>query len=807
MRPSILSSLHAAVLVVISVAGLLALSGCGSSTSTATAPAVLPRCGVTVTPMDGTAPAQGASGQLTIKTERECAWTALSETSWLSIKGIASGQGDGAIEYTVASNADPVTRRGTIAVNDQHPAISQAAAECTIRLSAASASFALTGGTGSVDVQPSSAMCTWTASSEASWIVVNSGASGTGNGTVRFTVEATTGPARTGDIVIGSLRFNITQSEGCTYSVAPSLQNVPSGGGSGTIAVTTAAGCPWTAASNANWISIASNASSTGPGSVSFAADTTTGPSRTGTLLIAGQTVTITQSSACAFTVSPTTHNVGSGAGSASLSIGAAAGCAWTASSDVPWITIAGQTSGTGGTNVTLNVAANSGGARTGTLTIAGQTVTVTQGEGCSFSIAPESQNVDASGGNGSVSVTASAGCNWTAASNANWITVTSGSSGTGNGTVQFSAASTTAARSGTITIAGKTFAVNQGQPQTCTIGLASANLDIGVGGGPGSVQVTAGGGCAWTATTNAPWITINSGSSGNGNGTVAFTVGANTGGARTGTISIGGQTFTVNQAQACAVGISPASSNIAGGGGNGSINVTASNGCAWTTTAGAPWITITAGQSGSGNGTVGFTAAANTGAARSASITVGGQVHTVNQAAGNSSCTYSLAPANQNAPAAGGNGSVNVTAGSGCAWTASKDATWLTITGGASGSGNGTVAFSAAANTGPARTATITVAGQTATVQQAAGCTFTIKPTEVTVKKQGDQISVAVSTAAGCSWTATSPVSWITIDSGASGTGNGKVVIDVDRNTGNSDTRTANVIIAGLTLKVTQQD
>jgi hypothetical protein len=43
-----------------------------------------------------------------------------------------------------------------------------------------------------------------------------------------------------------------------------------------------------------------------------------------------------------------------------------------------------------------------------------------------------------------------------------------------------------------------------------------------------------------------------------------------------------------------------------------------------------------------------------------------------------------------------------------------------LTITSGASGSGNGTVAFSIAANTGPARTGTLTIAGSTFTVSQA---------------------------------------------------------------------------------------
>ena len=65
-----------------------------------------------------------------------------------------------------------------------------------------------------------------------------------------------------------------------------------------------------------------------------------------------------------------------------------------------------------------------------------------------------------------------------------------------------------------------------------------------------GSVLVTAGTGCAWTATSNASWITITSGSSGSGNGTVNYSVAAYTGKPkkRNGTITIAGQTFSVRQ-------------------------------------------------------------------------------------------------------------------------------------------------------------------------------------------------------------------------------------------------------------------
>lgn len=82
----------------------------------------------------------------------------------------------------------------------------------------------------------------------------------------------------------------------------------------------------------------------------------------------------------------------------------------------------------------------------------------------CSYSISPTSSSQPAGGGSGSVSVTAGTGCAWTAVSNSGFITITSGSSGSGNGTVNYSVAANTgsSSRSGTMTIAGLTFTVNQ---------------------------------------------------------------------------------------------------------------------------------------------------------------------------------------------------------------------------------------------------------------------------------------------------------------------------------------------------------
>jgi Putative binding domain, N-terminal len=108
----------------------------------------------------------------------------------------------------------------------------------------------------------------------------------------------------------------------------------------------------------------------------------------------------------------------------------------------------------------------------------------------------------------------------------------------------------------------------------------------------------------------------------------------------------------------------------------------------------------------------------ANSGAARTATLTIAGTTVTVNQSS-NSNCSYALSTTGQSFPAAGGNGSVVLTAATGCSWTASSNVTWITVTGTSTGTGNGTITYQVTANTGAARTGTLTIAGLAYTVQQ----------------------------------------------------------------------------------------
>ncbi len=162
-------------------------------------------------------------------------------------------------------------------------------------------------------------------------------------------------------------------------------------------------------------------------------------------------------------------------------------------------------------------------------------------------SLNPTSANAVAAGGPASVAVTASG--SWTAVSNAPWIVITAGASGTGNGTVNYSVSpiDSTNQRVGTMTIAGQTFTVTQAGA-SFTLNPTSANLPVA--GGPGTVSVTSTSpNVAWTAVSNSPFITVTSGANGMGNGAVGYSVAANGGSGRSGSLTIAGQTFSITQA------------------------------------------------------------------------------------------------------------------------------------------------------------------------------------------------------------------------------------------------------------------
>jgi hypothetical protein len=168
----------------------------------------------------------------------------------------------------------------------------------------------------------------------------------------------------------------------CVYTLSATTFTAPSISGTRTIAIGTGSLCSWTAVSAASWITISSGAGGTGLGwtTILIEPNPWSGP-RIGTLLVAGQTVSVSQEAgSCTTSVSPTSVSVGPASTSRTLSVITGTLCSWSATSSAAWITVTNAGTGAGASPVTFSVAANPAASpRTGTLTVAGQPVTVTQ--------------------------------------------------------------------------------------------------------------------------------------------------------------------------------------------------------------------------------------------------------------------------------------------------------------------------------------------------------------------------------------------------------------------------------------------
>jgi hypothetical protein len=218
----------------------------------------------------------------------------------------------------------------------------------------------------------------------------------------------------------------------CQVSLAASTPVIAAQGGPSSLTVTTSPECPWDASTKTDWLSGLSPASGQGPGKVEFnvAANPLTS-ARDGEIVVNGSPLRLSQqASPCNFDFRPDNLTVNSDGGSVELQVSTTAGCAWTAVANAAWLTINGSASGSGNGTVSLTVAANAGGARSSTLTVAGKTVNVNQGAlGCSYLLNPPSTSVSATGGPGSFTVASATGCTWNATANAAWLTITGGAS------------------------------------------------------------------------------------------------------------------------------------------------------------------------------------------------------------------------------------------------------------------------------------------------------------------------------------------------------------------------------------------
>ncbi len=513
----------------------------------------------------------------------------------------------------------------------------------------------------------------------------------------------------------------------CSYSIDDPSHTFPSNGGSHDFDIITQTGCSWSASPSAGWVNITSGSSSSGNGTVSYTVQpNTSANSRQATITVQGQQHNITQDAAsCTYAIDPPSIGVPSSGGNRSFTVTTFTGCSWIAEETSSWIDIYSGNSGNSTGTVEYTVQPNTSALmRTATIMVNGQTHTITQGGvSCSYSLSEYSHSFGSGAGSRTFNVITSDGCDWQANANAGWVNITDGFSGNGTGTVSFTveANTSTSSRSTTIIAGDRTYSISQAGT-ACDYSLSEYSHSFGSGAGSRTFSVITSDGCDWQANANAGWVNITDGFSGNGTGTVSFTVEANTStSSRSTTIIAGDRTYSISQAgTACDYSLSEYSHSFGSGAGSRTFNVITSDGCDWQANANAGWVNITDGFSGNGTGTVSFTVDANTSTiSRSTTIIAGWRVYSISQAG--LACEFSISPETQMVPSEGGDRTFSVNTSVGCAWTATENSDWISLING-SGTGPGTVTFNVLANTDElTRTTTINIQGQTHSITQAA--------------------------------------------------------------------------------------
>ena len=215
-RPALLTIALIAVVVVL---------GCesASAVTVASGPTAASKCQPQLTV--SSLVAAGGSGAVNIATQPECAWSATSQTGWITNLSPASGQGSSQLAFQAAPNRSPSARTGEIIVNEERIQVVQEGVPCVFDVRPGNLTISPAGGNIAASVSALNG-CTWSASVDVPWITVASGARGNGDGTARFSVAPNTGALRSANVTVARQTFPVTQD-------ASGSASSPTGGGGG----------------------------------------------------------------------------------------------------------------------------------------------------------------------------------------------------------------------------------------------------------------------------------------------------------------------------------------------------------------------------------------------------------------------------------------------------------------------------------------------------------------------------------------------------------------------------------------------
>jgi uncharacterized repeat protein (TIGR01451 family) len=255
---------------------------------------------------------------------------------------------------------------------------------CSYTLTPSSMSVPITGGAETTVLTTNLPSCGYTVQSNNSWIHITSGASGTGSGTIGYSVDPNSGAPQTGTFTVlsgGDLAVTtfIVNQAGVTctgLTVSPTAFTFSQQSGNGTVTLNPG-GCQWTVTSNSTWLHPPTPASGSAS-TFTFTVDANSSATRSGTLTVNGiLNITVTQTGlVCTYSMAPTgltfgsSQSFSSSGGGGGINVTATAGCAWTVTpTGTPFSNVSGGATGNG--PISYGVSQNTTGtSRTGTINI-----------------------------------------------------------------------------------------------------------------------------------------------------------------------------------------------------------------------------------------------------------------------------------------------------------------------------------------------------------------------------------------------------------------------------------------------------
>jgi hypothetical protein len=412
-------------------------------------------CSYALDRSSATVPPAGGTIEFRLGTNDGCGWSASAGEPWISL-GTTSGNGPRMLSASIAANTAATPRSGSIQVEGQTIAISQAASDptpgpgpapgsCSFEVTPREQTVGAAGGRLEIRLTADGEACGWTAHAADSWIQLER-TNGSGSTIIAANVRAHDGAApRASTIQIGGRtvsvnQLGVTERPSCAVTLSPNTFAMAAAGGTVAVDVTTGPGCAWDTTGRPEWIR---QDRESGPGSarVTFTVNSNTNHSaRTAAIAIGNQVVTFNQAAvACEFALSATSHNVAAAGGPVQFEVKTAEGCGWRASTKDTWIenlSFLGRGTGT----VAARVGANSADAeRRGIIEVAGKTFSVTQPPqpstpSCTYTVTwqstatkeggPISRTITAAASGDTIvlSVKTGASCSWKHSAAPDWI-------------------------------------------------------------------------------------------------------------------------------------------------------------------------------------------------------------------------------------------------------------------------------------------------------------------------------------------------------------------------------------------------